>query len=39
MVSMLAASAEDRGFNSTSGQTEDYTIGIWCFSAWARSIK
>jgi hypothetical protein len=33
MVSMLAWSAIDRGIESRSGQTKDYTIGICCFSA------
>ena len=32
MVSMLAASVVDRGFESWSGQTKDYKIGICCFS-------
>ena len=33
MVSVLASSAVDRGFESCSGQTKDYYIGICCFSA------
>ena len=33
MVSLLASSAVDRGFNAWSGQTKDYKIGICCFSA------
>ena len=33
MVSMLAKSAIDRGFEPRSGQTKDYKIGICCFSA------
>ena len=33
MVSMLALSVVDRGFESRSGQTKDYKIGICCFSA------
>ena len=33
MVSVLASSAVDRGFETQSGQTKDYKIGIWCFSA------
>ena len=33
MVSMLASSAVDRGFEHRSGQTKDYKIGICCFSA------
>ena len=31
MVSVLASSAVDRGFESWSGQTKDYKIGIYCF--------
>jgi hypothetical protein len=37
MVSMLSSSAVARAFESRSGQTKDYKIGICCFSA--RSIK
>ena len=33
MVGVLALSAVDRGFESQSGQTKDYKIGICCFSA------
>jgi hypothetical protein len=33
MVSMLAWSAVDRGFEPRSDQTNDYKIGICCFSA------
>jgi hypothetical protein len=33
MVSVLASSAVDRGFEYWSGQTKDYKIGICCFSA------
>ena len=33
MVSMLSASAVDRGFKPRSGQTKDYKISIYCFSA------
>jgi hypothetical protein len=33
MVSVLASSAVDRGFESRSGKTKDYEIGICCFSA------
>ena len=33
MVSVLASSAVVRGFESQSGQTKDYKIGICCFSA------
>ena len=33
MVSVLASSAVNRGFEPRSGQTKDYRIGICCFSA------
>jgi hypothetical protein len=33
MVSVLASSVVDRGFESRSGQTKYYKIGICCFSA------
>ena len=33
MISVLASSAVDRGFEPRSGQTKDYKIGIGCFSA------
>ena len=33
MVSVLASSAVYRGFKPRMGQTEDYEIGICCFSA------
>jgi hypothetical protein len=33
MVSVLASSAVDRGFDSRSGKTKNYKIGICCFSA------
>ena len=33
MVSMLTSSVVDGGFESLSGQTKDYEIGICCFSA------
>ena len=33
MVSMLASSAVDRGFEPQSGQTIDYKIDICCFFA------
>jgi hypothetical protein len=43
MVSVLALSAADRGFEPRSGQTKDYKIGISCFSAkhaaWWRKSK
>jgi hypothetical protein len=31
MVSVLASSEVDRGFEPRSGQTKDYKIGIYCF--------
>ena len=33
MVSVLASSAVDRGFEPRSGKTKNYEIGICCFSA------
>ena len=33
MVSVLASDAVDRGFESRSGQTNNYKIGMSCFSA------
>ena len=33
MVSVLASSVVDRGFEPRSGQTKDYKIDICCFSA------
>ena len=33
MVSVLAPSVVDRGFEPRSGQTKDYKIGMCCFSA------
>jgi hypothetical protein len=33
MVSMLASSVVNRGFEPRSGQTKDCKIGICCFSA------
>ena len=33
VVSVLASSAVDRGFEPKSGQTKDYKIGMCCFSA------
>ena len=32
MVSVLAASAVDRGFEPRSGQTKDYATNMCCFS-------
>ena len=39
MVSVLASSAVDRGFEPRSGQTKDYKIGISCFSAKHAALK
>jgi len=40
IVSVLASSEVDRGFEPQSGQTKDYKIGICCFfTIKARSIK
>ena len=39
MVSVLASSAVDRGFEPRSGQTKDYKIGICCFSAKHAALK
>ena len=33
MVSVLASSVVDHGFENRSDQTKDYEIGIYCFSA------
>ena len=33
MVSVLTSSVVDRGFKPRTGQTKDYKIGIYCFSA------
>ena len=33
MVSVLASSVVDPGFEPQSGQTKDYEIGICCFSS------
>jgi hypothetical protein len=33
MISVLASSVVDRGFEPWSGQTKDYTICFCCFSA------
>ena len=33
MVSVFVSSAVDRWFESLSGQTKDYKIGMCCFSA------
>ena len=39
MVSMLASSAVDRGFEPISGQYKDYIIGICCFSAKQAALR
>ena len=39
MVSVLASSALDRGFEPRSGQTIDYAIGICYFSANHTAIR
>ena len=33
IVSVLASSAVDRGFEPRAGQTKDYKIGFCCFTA------
>jgi hypothetical protein len=33
MVSVLASCAVGRGFEPRSGQTKDYNIGMYCYSA------
>ena len=39
MVSMLASSVIDRGFDTWPCQTKDYTFGICCFSAKHAALK
>ena len=39
VISVLASSAEDRGFKPCSGQTKDYEIGICCFSSKQAVLK
>jgi hypothetical protein len=39
MVSVLAFSALDRGFEPWSDQNKDYKIGICCFSAKTTDLK
>jgi hypothetical protein len=39
MVSVLASSAVDRRFDPRSGQTKDYKIGIYCFSAKQTTLR
>ena len=39
MVSVLASSAVDRRFEPRSGQTKDYKIDIYCFSAKQTALR
>ena len=39
MVSRLASSAVDRGFEPRSGQTKDYKISICCCSAMHETLR
>ena len=39
MVSVLASSALDRGFEPRSSQTEDYKIVFCCFSAEQAALR
>jgi hypothetical protein len=39
MVSVLASSVVDRGFDPRSGQTKDYKISICCFSAKHAAVR
>ena len=39
MVSVLASSAVDHGFEHRSGHTKDYEIGICCFSAMHAALR
>jgi hypothetical protein len=39
MVSMFPSSTVDRGFESRSGLTKDYKIGMCCFSAKHVSLR
>ena len=39
MVSVLASSAVDHGFEAQLGQTKDYKIGICCFSAKQAALR
>jgi hypothetical protein len=39
MVSMLTSRAVDRGFEPRSGQTKDYQIGIYHFSAKRAALR
>ena len=39
MVSMLASTAVDRGFEPRSGYTNNYEIGICCFSTKRAALR
>jgi hypothetical protein len=39
MVSVLASSMVDRGFEPQLGHTKDYKIGICCFSAKCAALR
>jgi hypothetical protein len=39
MVSMLALSSKDRGFEPRSGQNQDYEIGIYYFSTRLAALR
>ena len=39
LVSVLASSVVDRGFEPRSGQIKDYKIGIYCYSAKDAALK
>ena len=39
MVSVLASSAVERGFELRSGQAKDYAIGICCFSTKHTAVR
>ena len=36
---MLASSGVDRRFESYSGQTKNYTVGVYCFSTKAGTLR
>jgi hypothetical protein len=39
MISVIALSAVDRGFEPWSGRTKDYKIGICCLSARIEMVR
>ena len=39
MISVIASSVVDRGFEPQSGHTKDYDIGIWCFFAKLAALR